>query len=75
MEDILQWIRGKNIFIEEDCMIVNFGFVYKRNCFHACLTSLLLDGGRGGFLFTFNIELNGFLYHTHTKRVVIQGDY
>ena len=25
--DILQWIRGKNVFMEEDCMIVNFGFV------------------------------------------------
>ena len=35
LEDILQWIRGKNVFIEEDCMIVNFGFVYKKYC--ACL--------------------------------------
>ena len=29
VEDILQWIRSKNVFIGEDCMIINFGFVYK----------------------------------------------
>ena len=29
VSDILQWIRGKNVFVEEDCMLLNFGFVYK----------------------------------------------
>ena len=72
MEDILQWIRGKNVFIEEDCMIVNFGFVYKRNCFHACLTSLLLDGG-SFFEFTFNFELNEFFTTPLPKRVVLEA--
>ena len=28
--DILQWIRIKNVFIEEDCVIVNFGYLYKK---------------------------------------------
>ena len=27
LSDIMVWMRGKNVFIEEDCMIVNFGFV------------------------------------------------
>ena len=27
VEDIVRWIRGKNVFLEEDCKILNFGFV------------------------------------------------
>ena len=38
--DILLWIRGKNVFIEEDCMIVNFGFVWN-NANHGYLFSLV----------------------------------
>ena len=25
LEDIIQWVTGKNVFIQEDCMIINFG--------------------------------------------------
>ena len=50
-------------------MIVNFGFVFKRNCFHACLTSLLLDGVRG-VLFAFHINPNALLYHNPPEKGV-----
>ena len=26
LSTIMIWMRGKNVFIEEDCMILNFGF-------------------------------------------------
>ena len=25
MEDVSKWINGKNVFIEDDCIILNFG--------------------------------------------------
>ena len=27
LENIMKWLQGKNMFIEEDCMILNFGLV------------------------------------------------
>ena len=27
LENIMKWLQGKNVFIEEDCMILNFGLV------------------------------------------------
>ena len=27
LSTIMMWMRGKNVFIEEDCMILNFGLV------------------------------------------------
>ena len=40
LEDIVQWIRGKNVFIEEDCMIINFGLVVV--CSSLCHNRLML---------------------------------
>jgi hypothetical protein len=40
LEDIVQWISGKNVFIEEDCMIINFGLVVV--CSSLCHNRLML---------------------------------
>ena len=28
LTDLMLWMQGKNVFIKEDCMILNFGLVF-----------------------------------------------